>query len=64
MLVLKAMEKRWGLAEREAHLRLRAFARYLPGAEHEVLAEGLLTEHRLRARIEVGLNILPTLSPG
>ena len=37
------------------HVRARAFHRYLPGNESEVLAAGLLQESRLRARILVSL---------
>ena len=53
MLADQALEKRWSPAERDVHLRLRAFARYMPHGEHEALAEGLLSEQRLRARIQV-----------
>ncbi|KAK9785179.1 hypothetical protein WJX73_004995 [Symbiochloris irregularis] len=48
----QALEKRWSAGEREVHLRMRALARYMPRGEHEALAEGLLTEQRLRSRIQ------------
>lgn len=53
-LLQQALEKRWGQAEKEVHLRMRAFARYMPQGEHEALADGLINENRLRARIAVG----------
>ena len=40
--------------EQTVHVRARAFHRYLPDNESEVLAAGLLQESRLRARLQVG----------
>ena len=50
---MQALEKRWSAGERDVHLRMRALARYMPRGEHEALAEGLLSEQRLRQRIQV-----------
>ena len=49
----QALDKKRSAAEREAAVRMRVFARFLPRAEHDALTDGLLLEHRLRARIQV-----------
>ena len=51
---LQAAEKKWTAVEQTVHVRARAFHRYLPDNESEVLAAGLLQESRLRARLQVG----------
>jgi transcriptional adapter 2-alpha len=50
----QAQEKRLNPQERELMARLRVFARYEDVSEcsHEEFAEGVLVEHRLRARIK------------
>ncbi len=50
----QSQERRRTPPEREILSRLRVFARFesVPG-EHDELVEGILLEHRLRARIQV-----------
>lgn len=50
----QAQEKRLNPRERELMARLRVFARYedLSECSHDEFAEGILIEHRLRARIQ------------
>ena len=50
----QALDRRRNPAERELYARLKAIARYLPQQEFEVLSEGVVTETRLRTRIQVG----------
>lgn len=47
------LDRRRNPAEREMYARLKAVARYLPQQEFEVLSDGVVTETRLRARIQV-----------
>ena len=47
------LDRRRNPAEREVYARLKAVARYLPQQEFEVLSDGVVTETRLRARIQV-----------
>ena len=47
------LDRRRSPAERELYARLKAIARYLPQTEFEVLSDGIVTETRLRARIQV-----------
>lgn len=49
----QAVERRWGAAEKEVQSRMRVFARYLPKGAAAALADSLLLESRLRARIQV-----------
>ena len=49
------LDRRRNPAERELYARLKAIARYLPQHEFEVLSDGVVTETRLRARIQVCL---------
>ncbi|KAL3147326.1 hypothetical protein ABBQ32_002810 [Trebouxia sp. C0010 RCD-2024] len=46
------LDRRRSPAERELYARLKALARYLPQPEFEVLSDGIVTETRLRARIQ------------
>ncbi len=47
------LDRRRNPPEREMYARLKAIARYLPQQEFEVLPDGVVTETRLRARIQV-----------
>lgn len=47
------LDRRRSPAEREMYARLKAVARYLPQQEFEVLSDGVVTETRLRSRIQV-----------
>ena len=47
------LDRRRNPAEREMYARLKAVTRYLPQQEFEVLSEGVVTETRLRTRIQV-----------
>ena len=49
----RGVERRRTPRDREFHAQLRPLARYQPQPEHEALAEGLLLEARLRARLLV-----------
>ena len=51
----QTLDRRRNPAERELYARLKAIARYLPQHEFEVLSDGVVTESRLRARIQVCL---------
>ncbi|DBB01426.1 TPA: hypothetical protein ACH3X1_000090 [Trebouxia sp. C0004] len=46
------LDRRRNPAEREMYARLKAVARYLPHQEFEVLSDGVVTETRLRTRIQ------------
>ncbi|KAL0050679.1 hypothetical protein WJX82_004874 [Trebouxia sp. C0006] len=46
------LDRRRNPAEREMYARLKAVARYLPQQEFEVLSDGVVTETRLRTRIQ------------
>lgn len=46
------LDRRRNPAEREMYARLKAVTRYLPQQEFEVLSEGVVTETRLRTRIQ------------
>lgn len=50
----QALERRQSAAEREVHAQLRVFARFQTPAEHNTLADGVLLERLLRARLQVG----------
>lgn len=60
---VQAQDRRRTPVEKELHARLRVFARFQAPAEHEALVDGLLTEHRLRARIAVSPRLI-SLHPG
>eukprot|EP00887_Chlorella_sp_A99_P002907 scaffold6.g2907.t1 len=47
----QSLDRKRTAAERELHGQLRVIARYLPQEHYEALAEGLVVERRLRARI-------------
>lgn len=47
------LDRRRNPAEREMYARLKAVTRYLAQQEFEVLSEGVVTETRLRTRIQV-----------
>ena len=49
------LDRRRNPAERELYARLKAVARFLPHHEFQVLSDGVVTESRLRARIQVCL---------
>ena len=49
----QGMERRRTPRDREFHAQLRPLARYQPQPAHEMMAEGLLLEARLRARLMV-----------
>lgn len=51
------LDRRRNPTERALYARLKAVARYLPQQEFEVLSEGIVTESRLRARIQVSYRI-------
>lgn len=57
---MQAAERRLTPRDREFHAALRPLARYQAQPEHELLAEGLLLEARLRARLLVSFPILAT----
>lgn len=52
------LDRRRNPAEREMYARLKAVTRYLPQQEFEVLSEGVVTETRLRTRIQVAPSLL------
>lgn len=58
------LDRRRNPAETELYARLKAIARYLPQHEFEVLSDGIITEARLRARIQVcsGTTCWPQIS--
>ena len=51
----QGIERRRTPRDREFHAKLRPLAKYQPQPQHEVMAEGLLLEARLRARLLVRL---------
>eukprot|EP00955_Chlamydomonas_euryale_P018209 193881-Chlamydomonas_euryale.AAC.2 len=63
----QALERRRTAPERETMARLRVFARYesSPG-EHDELVDGILLEHRLRARVQVkgAVHVFVSRGPG
>jgi transcriptional adapter 2-alpha len=48
----QTQERKRTKEEREVHARFAVFSRFHSAAEHEALVEGVVAEHRLRARIE------------
>ena len=55
------LDRRRNPTERALYARLKAIAQYLPQQEFEVLSEGIVTEARLRARIQVSPSGLESL---
>ena len=49
----QGVERRRTTRDRDFHAQLRPLARYQPQPQHEIMAEGLLLEARLRARLLV-----------
>ena len=49
----QGIERRRTPRDREFHAKLRPLAKYQPQSQHEAMAEGLLLEARLRARLLV-----------